>query len=257
MDPQKSQLDLWIRDLDRGVTSRLTFEEGDEVNAVWSPDGQRLAFASNRSGQFRPLIRLASGLGAAESLAAASGIDAVAVGPWNWSRDGKRLTLGALTTSWDIWTCDPNDPAPAKVLMQTSFNERFAVFSPDGRWIAYQSTESGRPEVYVQELTGTGGKWQVSVNGGGFARWRPDGQELFFQGPDQTIMAVPIHAGPTFQAGVPVPLFRIPLITGQYTAMTWFPTADGQRFYVLTPAQGIRPPRITVVTNWASELKKR
>ena len=256
-DPQKSQLDLWLRDLERGVTSRLTFEEGDEINAVWSPDGQRLAFGSNRSGLFRPLIRLASGLGAAESLAAASGIRGTAIGPWNWSADGKRLTLGVLGTSWDVWTCDPTDPAPARVLLQTPFNERYAGFSPDGRWVAYMATESGRPEIYVQELAGGGGKWQVSVSGGVFPRWRADGKELFFQAPDQTIMAVPIHSAATFQAGVPVALFRIPLLTGQYSLTTWAPTADGQRFYVLTPEQGVRAPRITVVTNWAAELKKR
>ena len=257
LDPQKSQLDLWIRDLERGVTSRLTFEDGDEVNAVWSPDGQRLAFASNRSGLFRPLVRLASGLGAAESLATASGIVGTAIGPWDWSRDGKRLFIQVLATSWDIWICDPSDPAPAKVLMQTTFNERFPKFSPDGRWIAYMSTESGRPEVYVQELAGAGGKWQVSVSGGTFPRWRADGKELFFQGLDQTIMAVPIHSAASFQAGVPAPLFRTPLVTGQYTVSTWCPTADGQRFYVLTPALGIRAPRITLVTNWTAELKKR
>ena len=259
MDPQKTQLDLWIRDLGRGVTSRLTFESGDELNAVWSPDGQRLVFASNRSGSFRALVRLASGLGAAESLAATSGIDAAAIGPTDWSRDGKRLTIGALGSgNWDIWTCDPNDPAPAKVLIQTSFNERFAVLSPDGRWVAYGSNESGRPEVYVQELAGSGGKWQVSVNGGTLPRWRADGKELFFQAPDQAIMAAPIHEGAGFEAGAPVALFRIPLvIAGPYITKTWAPTADGQRFYVITPAQGAQAPRITVVTNWAAELGRR
>jgi Tol biopolymer transport system component len=257
VDPQKSELDLWVRDLERGVTSRLTFEDGDEVNAVWSPDGQRLAFASNRSGLFRPLIRLASGLGAAESLAAVGGISATAIGPWSWSRDGKRLALAVLATTWDIWTCEPDDPAPAKVLLQSPANDRFPSFSPDGRWLAYMSTESGRAEVYVQELGGAGGKWQISVNGGAFPRWRADGKELFFQAPDQSLVAVPIQAAATFQPGAPAALFRIPLVTGQYATTTWFPTADGQRFYVLTPAQGIRPPRITLVTNWTAELKKR
>jgi eukaryotic-like serine/threonine-protein kinase len=257
VDPQKSETDLWIRDLDRGVTSRLTFENGDELNPVWSPDGTRLAYSSNRNGVFRPLIRKASGLGAAESLASVSRIQATAIGPSDWSRDGKRLILNVLGTTWDMWTCDPDDSSPATVLMQTPFADRFGVFSPDGRWIAYVSNESGRPEVYVQELAGAGGKWQVSVNGGSLPRWRADGKELFFQSTDQSILAVPIHAGETFQAGAPVTLFRIPLVTGQYILRAWTPTADGQRFYVLTPAQGVQAPQITIVTNWAAELAKR
>jgi hypothetical protein len=206
---------------------------------------------------FRPLIRLASGLGAAESLAATSRVVGAAIGPTDWSRDGRRLALGVLSQSWDVWTCDPGDTLQAKVLLQTTFNERFAVFSPDSRWIAYNSTESGRPEVYVQDLGGAGGKWQISVNGGQLPRWRADGKELFFQGLDQTLMSVEVHPAETFQAGVPTSLFRIPLVTGQYGGYRWAPTADGQKFYVLTPLTGTRAPRITVVTNWAAELKKR
>ena len=110
----------------------------------------------------------------------------------------------------------------------------------------------------MQELAGSGGKWQVSVNGGTLPRWRADGKELFFQAPDQTVMAAPIHEGAGFEAGAPVALFRIPLVTaGSYITKTWAPTADGRSFYVITPAAGAQAPRITVVTNWAAELGRR
>jgi Tol biopolymer transport system component len=256
LDPQKSEIDLWIRDLARGVTSRLTFESGDEVVPVWSPDGQRLTYGCNRTGLFRPLVRLASGLGSADSLTVTSRISGAVVEGIDWARDGKRLALGVLSQSWDIWTCSIDDTTSAKVLLQTTFNERFPQFSPDARWIAYQSTESGRPEIYVQELGGAGGKWQISVSGGQLPRWRADGKEIFFQALDQTLMAVEVHPAETFQSGVPAVLFRVPLMTGQYLGYRWAPAADGQRFYVLTPLSGSRAPRITVVTNWTAELKK-
>ena len=258
VDPQKSQLDLWIRDLARGVTSRLTFEDGDEILPNWSPDGLRILFASNRSGIFRPLIRMASGLGAAESLTSASHIPSSnAIAPTDWSHDGRRLALSVLAQSWDIWTCSVDDTTQAKALLQTTFGERFAKFSPDGRWFAYVSTESGRPEIYVQEMNGAGGKWQISVNGGTLPMWGAGGKEILFQALDQTLMSASIHAAETFQAGVPVALFRIPLVTGQYAGYRWAPTADGQRFFVLTPQSEARPPSITVVTNWTTELRKR
>ena len=123
--------------------------------------------------------------------------------------------------------------------------------------MAFTEYSGGKREVYITSFPGKTGKWQVSVSGGSFPWWRADGKELFFQGSDQSVFAAPIHAGDTFQAGVPLVLFRVPLVTGQYTLRTWTPTTDGQRFYVVTPSQGAQVPRITVVTNWAAELAKR
>src|SRR5262249_7707100 len=153
-----------------------------------------------------------SGLGSADSLAATSRIPGTVVEAADWARDGKRLAIAVLSQSWDIWTCSIDDTTSAKGLLLTTFGERFPQFSPDGRWIAYQSNESGRAEIYVQELSGAGGKWQISVSGGQLPRWRADGKEIFFQGLDQTLMAVDVHTSETFQAGVPSALFRIPLM---------------------------------------------
>ena len=135
--------------------------------------------------------------------------------------------------------------------MQTKFNESRARFSPDGHWIAYSSNESGTDQIFVQSFPPSGGKWQVSVNGGNQASWRQDGKELFFDTPDGKLMAVDVKLGSTFEAGIPRALFDIPApFVGRYVV-----NPDGQRFlfpFTATPAEGVT---LTVVLNWTADLK--
>jgi protease II len=138
--------------------------------------------------------------------------------------------------------------------LQTEFNEGQGQFSPDGRWMAYASDESGRREVYVQTFPASGGKWQISADGGAYPRWRRDGKELFYIAAGQKLMAVVVQTDPTFQAGRPQALFEPrffqPIIP--YTVST-----DGQRFLVNTPIEEDNSSPVTVVLNWTAELKKR
>ena len=202
VDPQKGRDDLWVRQVARGVTSRLTFDDGNEMNPAWSPDGERIAYASDRSGSYRTYIRLASGAGGDDTVATIA--DNGPSGPTGWSPDGGTLAVRHLgSTQWDIWMMPLLPGAKPSLFLKTPFNEQWARISPDGRWVAYQSDQSGRDEVYVQAVSGAGGKWQISSAGGARPWWRRDGREIFYRASDQTLMAVPVSAGESFDAGTP------------------------------------------------------
>jgi Tol biopolymer transport system component len=255
LDDTKGTQDIWVRQLARGTTSRLTFEAQDEINPVWSPDGARIAYSAGGTTLFHTFIRQAGGTGDVDSLMA---LPEGHSGPVSWAPDGRSLLVRRLDTndSWDIWRVPLDRTQKPQRIIGTPFIESWAQFSPDGRWIAYQSTQSGRPEIYVQPADGGSGKWQVSINGGTRPQWRADGRELFFLAPDQTIMVAPITAGPTFDAGTPTGLFRVAITTGRYDGRRWGPSPDGQRFLIDQPlrAQG---NSFTVVTAWTSELAHR
>ena len=179
---------------------------------VWSPDGQRLTYGCNRSGLFRPLVRLASGLGSAESLTVTSRIPGAVVEGIDWSRDGKRLALGVLSQSWDIWTCSIDaSTTSAKALLQTTFNERFPQFSPDAR-LDRVSVERVRSARGLRPGAGRGrrevadlGEWRPALPAGARTARRSSSRAR----PD--LMAVEVHPAQTFQSGVPAVLFRVPL----------------------------------------------
>jgi Tol biopolymer transport system component len=257
-DRQKNTDDIWVRQVSNGITSRLTFDPAEDINPIWSPDGQSIAWASNSvNGTFRTRIRLASGAGEMDSLR--TGI-AYHEGPVSWSRDGRSILVRALTptTSWDIERVPLPPGQKMTPVVSTPFVDTFAEESPDGRWLAYQTNESGRNEVYVVPMSGGSGKWQVSSSGGISPHWRADGRELFYRSPgDQTIYSVPINAGASFESGTPVRLFQVPVVESNYNGWRWQPTRDGQRFLVNTPLQGPERQSFTVVTNWTQELKRR
>jgi hypothetical protein len=142
-------------------------------------------------------------------------------------------------------------------LLDGSFDEFQARFSPDGRWIAYMSNESGREEVYVQSFPEPGGKWQVSTRGGSDPVWRPDGRELFYLSADQQIMSMPVAASPTFEVAVPQALFTIRVLLPSGARNHYAVTPDGQTFYVVSPLQGESIGATTVVVNWSADLKKQ
>jgi Tol biopolymer transport system component len=254
-DPQRNTEDLWVRDLVRGTSSRLTFEPGYEANPVWSPDGERIAYTSNRDGQFLCYIRSANGMGS-EQLVARTGTEAVT--PNDWSHDGSRLILRRFgSTNWDILATDPAGSKDAEVLLATPFNEQFGRLSPDGRWLIYQSNESGRNEIYLRPADGGTGRWQISVRGGRTAIWRADGREIFYVDLEGQVTAVSFAAPGSVEIGDPVALFRMPLIESTYVGQRFVASSDGQRFLVNTPAITGERPRVTVVTNFTAELGRK
>jgi Tol biopolymer transport system component len=177
--------------------------------------------------------------------------------PTSWSRDGRYLLYNSSAPAAHIWVLPLEGERKPFPFLQTEFGEAQAVFSPDGRWIAYASVESGSPEVYIRPFTpekasesGTGGKWLVSNGGGQRPRWRGDGEELYYISPAPLQLAVDINAGSVPQLGVPRRLFAVPLINN-YTV-----TADGKRFLRLSSSGGASASPFRVVTNWQAGLKR-
>jgi Tol biopolymer transport system component len=256
VDTRSNHEDIWVRQFARGVTSRLTFEKNDEVWPVWSPDGSRVAYAATPATEFRTFTKPASGVGGEDSLGHVLGGPE---GPTDWSRDGRWIVTArrAGPTLWDIWVHATGGGSKPEPLIQTPFSERNARLSPDGRWLAYSSNESGRNEIYVQAFPVPGGKWQVSNGGGTQPQWRGDGKELFYRALDQSITAVPVTTGATFEVGTPVALFKTPLVEVGYLGYRWAVTEDGQRFLLNVPVGGGSGARFAIVGNWTEELKKK
>jgi eukaryotic-like serine/threonine-protein kinase len=254
-NPQDTaKADLWLLDLSRnGGATRFTLGAGVAEFPVWSPDGKRIAFTFRNNLYLKP----ASGeLDERELLAFSQGL----IKATDWSPDGRFLLYAATepTTRWDLWVVPVDSPKPVP-FARTGFNEEQGRFSPDGRWIAYVSNESGTNEVYVRALAtdfsggsaATGGRVLVSRDGGTAPRWRGDGNELFYVGPNGNMMAVAVTARQEFQAGTPTPLFQTPpgTIVGDVAA-------DGKRFLVVTPVGRSASAPFTIVVNWMAGLKK-
>ena len=252
-------VDIWIIDIARGVRSRVTFDPGPDTSPVWSPDGTRIAFEASRSGKPVSLRQtLIDGTGADELLLEGPA-GSFTMAPNAWSADGRFIAY--TTRGSDIWVLPLLEDRKPFSLLQTQFTETSSVFSPDGRWIAYTTNEGGQRNVYVQPFPGTGGKSQLSRDGGSHSVWRADGKELFYLGPDATLMAVPIDATRHLVAGVPQALFPTggPLgvnVNRVTTGQVYAVTKDGKRFLVnATPQQSAAAP-LTVVVNWTSAIQK-
>jgi Tol biopolymer transport system component len=243
--------DIWILDLVRGVPSRLTFDPGVEQYPVWSPDGSHVAFRSSRGGVGDIYQKLASGVGA-EELLLKSGAGKF---PTDWSRDGKFLLVTDINpkTKYDISVLPLTGDRKLTPVIQTDFNEAIARFSPDGRWIAYQSDDTSKPDIYIQSFPPSGGKAQISTGGGSWPHWRGDGNELFYLAPDRKLMAVPIKHGAA--DSLPRALFETQIEA--YTAPNRYDvTADGQRFLVNVPVGAPVTTPLTVVMNWTTAIRK-
>jgi len=248
--------ELWQAEVTRGVTSRLTSGDRPTWDPVWSPDGTRIAFGSGPTVDELDLYeKPSSGPGEEHLLFHSAGSKI----PVDWSADGRFLLFelrGAGVTSklWILPLTGDGKPYP---LLQTSFNESLGTFSPDGRWIAYVSDESGHTEVYVQTFPISTAKWRVSTSGGTQPRWRRDGKEIFYLAPDSHLMAVAVSAGSSFEAGVPSALFEVGASPGIGLRHQYGVASQGQRFLVARVIEPQEMPAITVVSNWAAELKTR
>ena len=246
--------DLWLIDIDRAMSSRFTFGAGEAFAAVWSPDGQRVAFGSNRGGRENIYVRSRIGQSAETVLYEAN---TLFKHPTQWSPDGQHVLVAELgeNTGWDILLVDLNGDGKAVPLLNGPYNEPFAAISPDGRWLAYASDESGRAELYVDSFPVLGNKIQISSGGvlplgggGGFAAWAAHGRELLYETPDFRIMSVAVETSPTFSAGTPRMLFRFRPSRG-------FNASEDGQFFVGAIASGSASISVSVVMNWPELLK--
>jgi Tol biopolymer transport system component len=256
-DPRSGNRDIWLRDLQRGVTSRFTFDAAQDADAVFSPDGKSIVFSSTRGGGSPDLyIKSAAGSGQATLLFKA-GEPLLAQ---DWSRDGRWIALNrqGAKTGWDIWALSMDGPDKGKAIpvVQGPFVELRPSLSPDGHWMAYESNESGRSEVYARPFPGPGGKWQVSNAGGSEPFWSGDGREIYYVSPGSKLVAVPVTTGATFEAGQPRDLFDVrlqPILLRN----RWLVSRDGTRFLFLQPEGAARALPMTVVLNWPEALRSR
>jgi len=245
-------VDLWMIDLERGLATR--FSQGSQSRMggkpIWSPDGSRIVFSSNREGTTNVYQRLANGAGEEELLFRTSGqFNEVN----SWSPDGRFLVVEQAdpVTGWDLWLLPLEGERQPVPYLRTRFNETGATVSPDGRWLAYCSDATGRPEVYVRPFLEPGGEHPITSAGGFHVLWSRDGDELLVlnQNWDHTVWSVPVSTVPTFEAGAPRLLFR-----SRHDGLWLTSAPEGDRFLASQPAQTAEPTTITVDLNWPAQL---
>ena len=268
--------DVWVWHLTRGTLTRLTFDEGIDRSPLWSADGQRVIFRSDRDGG-GVFSKAADGTGPVEQVlegsmfAGGTGEPIPSQKPdglagYGWSPAGQ-LLFEVHRGNWDIGTATPDASATTQVLLSGAYNERRPDLSPDGRWLAYQSDESGQPEIYVRPFPDVdGGKWQVSTSGGEEPQWSPDGRELFFltaNSVNRSLMVSGIETTEAFSSAIPDMLFEVRRYDFPSIAARRYDIApDGQRFLFVKPVESqedspsVGQSRINVVLNWTEELKR-
>ena len=266
-DPQSGNLDIWTVDLVSGASTRFTFDPATDSQPVWSPDGRRIAWNSNRGGAAGIYQKASNGLGTDELLYRGPG------NLTNWSSDGHFLLFNTTSpqSKVDIWalpvgegTSGEHKPFP---VIQTPATELGGYVSPDGRWIAYISDESGRNEIYVQPFNPAhgaralplAGKWMVSKGALGMPRWRADGKELTYISSDGRMMSVDVTLNPVFQSSTPRQLFQLPrafLGLSQTPGTLADSTRDLKRFLIAMPVQEAGRQELTVVLNWSANMKR-
>ena len=245
--------DIWTGDLSRGVFSRLTSAPGFESTAIWAPDGRRVAFSSDQGPAPMIYVRNASGTGTEEVLVSPPARSF----PTDWSPNGRHVLfmLNGGATRKDIWTYDVQRRTAAPLLASV-FDEGWATFSPDGKWVAYVSDENQQPQVYVRSFPGGEVRSQISIGGGAQPQWRGDGRELFYIAPDNTLMAVDVSAAAgRIGATAPRALFIANIEQGKTIRNQYAVSADGQRFLILSAVNPGASP-IVAVLNWRSLIRK-
>jgi eukaryotic-like serine/threonine-protein kinase len=254
IDPRTRVGDIWLLDLLRGTSSRFTFDPAYDTDPVWSPDGSRIVFASGQLPSRNLYQKSASGSGG-EKVLLPSKEDKI---PTDWSSDGRFIAYTVLgpKPAADVWVLPMFGECKPIPYLRREFLELQARFSPDGRWVAYTSNETGRSEVYVQGFPTPSGKWQVSTEGGEDPRWRRDGKELFYLAAYERLMVVEVKTAPTFQRGIPRALLQTQFAELFGDLSHYVVSKDGQRFLVNTKVGESSSSLITVVLNWTAELRR-
>ena len=250
-DTDGRHVNIWIHELTSNAASRLGFGPWLEQVTVWSPDGKQVVYTANEKLFFSIYLKNTDGSGSAQNIL---DLGTPQQGPWDWSRDGKYLLMRKDRELWYMTMPDRQ----ARPLLRLPTLIRNAQFSPDGKFVAYASSETGNWEIYVSPFPGFGSKWQVSRGGGEEPRWRRDGKELFYVARDGTLMAADVKSGAGFEAGSPIALFqthpRQPI-----SAMDFFSydvTSDGQKFLVNTRVDTSNSAPLSIILNWSSEMEK-
>ena len=251
VDPQRRNEDIWVHDIARSISTRLTFDPKDDTDPVWSPDGKQIAFSADRgAGRTDVYVKNADGTGTEQELFPSE----LGMYPTDWSQDGRFIVSTTYGNRNIVVVPVRGEPTPT-VFLQTDFAEDEAKFSPDGKWLAYASNESGQREIYVRPYPGPGGKWQVSAGGAGFRPfWRRDGKEIYYPSRDGKIMVVEVSiGGGTFSVGAVKPLFE-----AQSKGATDLldVSADGRKFLLLFDPVEAKTDQLTLVSHWDAELLK-
>jgi eukaryotic-like serine/threonine-protein kinase len=248
--------EIWVYDLARGVKRRLTFDQFHDWTPVWSSDGTKLAFSSNPKEKFHIYQKSANGTGTVRSLIEDDATEYVD----SWSSDGRYLAYGRSDSpgkpGWDIWILPLFGDAKPFPFLQSEFNKEDPSFSPDGKWLAYDSDESGKWEVYIVPFPRGDGKWQVSTEGAEQPRWRGDGKELFYLSGDNKLIGVEVQErNCSLEIGNPKTLFQSNSVRSPFR--TYDVTSDGKKFVIITspPQQGAQS--IMLVVNWPALLKNQ
>jgi len=252
-DTDGRNIDIWVHEPVRRMVTRLTFDPSLDEAPIWSPDGKQILFTSNRKQLgFHFYLKNADGSGFEEEVADLG--PGLLANAWDWSRDGK---YALIRKGIELWYFSWSERV-AKPLLQAKWTARNAQFSPDGRWVAYASNETGRMEIYVSAFPTANGKWQVSSAGGQEPRWRQDGRELFYLSAEGKLMAVAVTAGASFEAGFPTVLFqthrRQPVSAQDF--FSYDVSGDGQKFLIATRVDEANSAPLTVLLNWTSEMEK-
>lgn len=238
--------DVWVCDLQRGSTQRLTFEDGSDYRPIWTRDGEHIVFISSRLEFTAVYSKRADGVGDVKRIVTDSGYPY----PEAISPDGKTLVFRPVASVEPTSYVSMEGDGEPTVLLEGKFNERYVRISPDGKWMSYQSAETGRFEIYVQSFPDAGAKWQVSIEGGQEAVWNPNGSELFYW-EGVRLMSVDIEVEPTFSASDPKSLFEMP------SKVSYDIAPDGERFVIIKEgATTAWATELIVVENWFEELKR-
>jgi serine/threonine protein kinase len=248
--------DVWMMDIARAIPSRITFEPSSDWNPQWSPDGSRIAFASAKPDAAHIYEKPSTGVGN-DQLVFQSETEI----PVDWSRDGRYIVFSRLKSGGnDTWVLDLSGQKKASPFIQSPFDKTQAKVSPEGRWIAYATNDSGMYQIVVQTFPDpNGGKWQITAQGGVEPKWRRDGRELYYLALDGKLMAVSIRGDRVLEAGTPVLLFQTPMTVNraQPPRTRRYDVAPDGRFLIAAPIGTAAAAPTIAVVNWASGLQKK